>query len=329
MQINNKFVTILLKMVGSRCNMHCKYCYEHISKKDNKNNKVPNLKEIKEYLSDFFEYKNIFIVFHGGEPLLANFNDVRETLKFIKQNFKYNYKIQFQTNGILLNENWIELMKQYNPQISLSISLDPVGEKYLRYSNNFFNREKIINNLENSLKYIENIGIISVVHKYNYKYFDAFIEEMMGIGVKNFTINKYQSKNINEPGAISELEYIIFLKEIFKKWVHEQWYKKIRIQPLNSLFSKKNRLCIYLADDKKCSYFKTFYNKNNILDFCDHIIDNKLPTIMEKCKKCDIYNFCGGGCLAEIKDDSFCEARKELFYFIEEIKNENKKSYWK
>lgn len=319
----NNFITIMIKMVGTSCNMRCDYCYEHIVKDTHKSIKFTNSKDVIEYLSEFLDYKHVFIVFHGGEPLLADYDEVRECLEYIQKNFQNEYRIQFQTNGTLLNDNWVNLFRQFEPNISLSISLDPIGDKDLRKSV-LFNYRNVVNlNIQKYINEIRNIGIISVAHRYNYKYFDIFIEELISMGIRSLTINKYRSEK-NDATYITELEYVNLLKQISLKWIQKGWYRQINIQPLNSLFSKnENKICIYLPDENKCSYFKTFYGRQDVNNYCDHVTNDKMPKIMKKCKLCDLYNFCGGGCLVETKDETFCDARRELFEFVKGVKNEN------
>ncbi len=316
-------VTIMVKMVGTACNMQCDYCYEHITEDDHKNIYWVTGDDVIEYLRKFVDYKHVFILFHGGEPFLAKYDEVSKCLEFIKKNFKYDYKIQFQTNGTLLNDEWIYLLRQYEPNISLSISLDPSGDKDLRKSQGFEYRRIVNDNIKKYGDSIGNIGIISVAHKYNLKYFEEYIEELIKMGIKSLTINKYRGTREDSKPFITEQEYVDLLKSVTLKWIRMGWYKKINIQPLNALFSpRQNRLCIYLPDTNKCSYFKTFYAKDEVSEYCDHVMPKKLPKLDSKCLNCDIYEFCGGGCLVEFKDDTFCNARRDLCEFVRRMKNE-------
>lgn len=321
----NEFITLMIKMVGTSCNMCCEYCYEHVRQSNQKS--FSTTTEVIEFLSHFLDYRHVLILFHGGEPLIAGYEEIKVCLQYIKAYFKYDYFIQFQTNGTLLSSKWIELLKKYLPRLSLSISLDPIGEKDLRKGKNFNYREKVLNNIRLYHNEIENFGVISVVHRFNIDGFVDFIEELIEIGVKSLTINKYYCRSKKTEAYISEKEYVDFLKYITIKWINKKWYQKLNIQPLNALFSKnKNKICIYLADEKKCSYFKTFYSKNNKSEYCDHVTGGIMPRMMGDCRNCDIYSLCGGGCFQEEKDETFCTARRELFDFIVGVKNANKKT---
>lgn len=320
MNINKRSVTIMLKIVGTSCNMKCKYCYEHVQ--NNIKIGITDVVEVFNYLKEFMYYESVFIVFHGGEPLLSSQKTIISILSYIKKNFIGNWNVQFQTNGTLLNDSWVDIFKKYLPNVSLSISLDPIGCSDLRILEGNDYRKIIISNIKKYINEIANIGIISVAHSYNLNFFPEFIEELIKLGISNLTINKYITNVLDSKYYISEMQYVYLLKSIFLKWVKEKWYTSISIQPLVSLFSdSKNKICSFLPDDNKCTYFRTFYNKNQYFNFCDHILDGIIPKISNKCLECDIYNKCGGGCLAELKDSLFCKARRELFQFIEEVKN--------
>ncbi|MGP1490157.1 MAG: radical SAM protein [Treponema sp.] len=317
-------ITLLLKLVGTSCNMNCAYCYEYIESKKNQNENFYKLEEVKNFLSRYRNFKHIYIIFHGGEPLLTNIRDIKLILEHIKNTFTGTFNIQFQTNGTLLNDEWIDLFKQYEPNISLSVSLDPLGVKDLRKAKNFNYREKVINNLRKYSGSIKNIGVISVAHKFNIDFFISFIYDLIEIGIKALTINKCRFDAVYENNyTITERQFVDFLKDLTNKYISNKLYEKIRIQPILSLFQKKNKLCIYLADKDKCTYFCTFFNSKHCNILCDHINNGVIPTVPEKCLICDIYAKCGAGCLVEIKDDTFCKARHDLFKFIREVKHEN------
>lgn len=314
-----KFVTVMIKMVGNNCNMNCEYCYEHGNR--NVYDKFSTSIQVIEYLKKFTEYERIFIVFHGGEPLLAPKNEVRNILDFIKKNFINEYKIQIQTNGTLIDDEWIKMFQQFEPNLSLSLSLDPVGKQDLRRMNNGEYRSIVEGNLRKYSGDIKNIGVISVAHKFNRYAFKKFIRFLIDIGIKNLTINKFRAVNEDDKAYLSEKEYVEMLEDIFIFWVSNGLYKLINIQPLNSLFSLNgNKICIYLADKRKCSYFKTFYSEQKQSNCCDHICNDEIPCIDRKCLECDIYSKCGGGCVTEFKDETYCDARRRLFEFIEVIK---------
>ena len=315
----DKGITLILNLVGNACNMNCSYCYEHDTiKYDTINNlNIAEINDVKEFLSSFIDYHHIHILFHGGEPLLYGKDLIKDILKFIKTNFLNKYTIQIQTNGLLIDDDFINIFLDYNVQ--LSISLDPIGDMDLRKANNFEYRKVVISNISKYIKKIDTIGIVSVAHKYNINYFKEFIDELINYKIKFLTINKIRYSTHNTDYYITEKEYNKMLKDILIYWINNKKYKSIDIQPFISLLTG-SKICIYSSDNNKCKYFKTFYNKEYNTEYCSHIISNKMPNVDKKCLECYIYDWCGGGCLVDQKDETFCESRKDFKLFLDKIK---------
>lgn len=307
-------ITIILNLASNLCNMQCLYCYEHNFSKYNKINNLTyaKLDEVKEYLSQFKEYPNILILFHGGEPLLFGKDNLENIFYFVKNNFRNKYRIQVQTNGTLIDNDFIEIFLKYG--VEVSISLDPYGIRDLRKSENFEYRNIVINNMLMASNRLSNIGVVSVAHKYNLNYFKEFIVELIKYNIKYLTINKIRYSEHYTNFYITEKEYNDMLKELLLYWIKHKKYKLIDIQPFISLLTD-HKICIYSSDKNKCNYFRTFYNKEYNANYCSHII-NDIPTIDNKCQKCYIYEWCGSGCLVEYKDNTFCNSRKDLKKFL-------------
>ncbi|TXJ29977.1 radical SAM protein [Brachyspira aalborgi] len=310
----NKGITLILNLASNLCNMQCLYCYEHNISKYNKINSFTyaKLNEVKEYLSQFKEYPYIHILFHGGEPLLFGKDNLEKIFYFIKNNFKNKYRLQVQTNGTLIDNDFTEIFIKYG--VELSISLDPYGITDLRKSKNFEYRNIVINNILMSSNRLNNIGIVSVAHRYNLNYFKEFIDELIKYNIKYLTINKIRYSEYYRKFYIMEKEYNDMLKELLLYWIKNKKYKLIDIQPFISLLTD-HKICIYSSDKNKCNYFRTFYNKEYNTNYCSHII-NDIPTIDNKCQKCYIYEWCGSGCLVEYKDNTFCNSRKDFKKFL-------------
>ena len=294
--------------------MHCAYCYPHVKSIRDSMRIATSSNDTIHYLSSFRSLRHAFIVFHGGEPLLTSIDEASAILEYIFSSFKYQPNVQFQTNGTLLNKQWLELFHRYQPGVSLSFSLDPAGSKDFRFCNEPMLRRRVLENLVESTKYLQNVGVIAVAHRYNRDAFPNFIDELIACRVNGLTISKLQDPERTLGNAyLSESEYVDLLLATGRYWIAQQRYTRIRLQPFASLLTKGgSRICRYLAYEQKCSMFKTFYTNDRQSDFCDHIQQGEIPCCPEQCKTCDIYQDCGGGCLLEEKDPTFCNARRRL-----------------
>jgi uncharacterized protein len=75
-----------------------------------------------DFLDRIFQKDEKFtILFHGGEPMLAGLDWYKKTLAVIRERFGYNAELHIQSNIWLLNQDWINLFKEYDVCISTSI----------------------------------------------------------------------------------------------------------------------------------------------------------------------------------------------------------------
>jgi len=312
--MKKKFISINLKLVGSLCNLNCQYCYEH-ERYGNINKGLIKVDDIIEYIGKIEnDFNYIKVILHGGEPLLYPKKDMEILLKYYKN--KSNINISIQTNGLLIDQEWIDIFKHYSENFLFSISLDS-KESLLRdfKSDKLFKIFKLIK--KNNLK----IGIVSIISKENKDVttYKNFIEMLINeFSIDFLTINKIRyNKNIKK-SYITEFEYTKFLINIFSHWIEQKIYTKLRINPFLDILQQKNS-CIYSNDLQKCNSFVTIYPPFNITD-CDHKIGQS--NNLSKCLNCEIFEFCGGGCIYERQDNTFCDARFLLFSFIKELKND-------
>lgn len=135
----SKFINIIINPVGDSCNLQCKYCYTLKRNEDKKRLPISNIFKLIDFLSNEKDLRCINFTWHGGEPLLMGIDYLQQVLDY--QNKKLNnitYYNIIQTNGILLNEQWISLINKYN--INLGVSID--GPDYESNSNRFASEQE-------------------------------------------------------------------------------------------------------------------------------------------------------------------------------------------
>lgn len=117
--------TILIIQPTSLCNLNCKYCY--ISETERKNADIISMKTIEKtvklVLKNLTDGDCLNINWHAGEPLTVGIKFYETAISLINKLNTNNIKIlhNIQTNGILINNNWITFFKKYNIYVGLSI----------------------------------------------------------------------------------------------------------------------------------------------------------------------------------------------------------------
>lgn len=126
-----KHLEVILKLTA-RCNINCTYCYyfygaDRTWEQRPKKLTSETLQDIIVFLKNSVQTQKIpslQIDFHGGEPLLFGKNALDVLCQQLKFELDAHTRLSFalQTNAILIDPEWIDLIEKY--QIHTSISLD-------------------------------------------------------------------------------------------------------------------------------------------------------------------------------------------------------------
>jgi uncharacterized protein len=156
-----------------RCNSNCPYCY--VPAKMRKYGVQMTLKQLRQVLNKVLDYfvgreRKPVIIFHASEPLLAKeavFSAIRE--------FKDRFSFGLQTNGLLLEKEDVEFLKEF--RVGVGISLDAP----LRELNNKTRPSAKGGNFDAVLRAIEwfdgypGLNVISTMTKFNIRSLDKLV----------------------------------------------------------------------------------------------------------------------------------------------------------
>jgi len=118
---------IMAKPTGAACNLHCDYCF--FLKKENlyPGSSFRMSDEVHEaYIRQLLEahqVPQVTVAWQGGEPTLMGLDFFRRTVELQKKYRKPGTRIEntFQTNGILLNDEWCQFFHENSFLIGLSL----------------------------------------------------------------------------------------------------------------------------------------------------------------------------------------------------------------
>jgi uncharacterized protein len=120
---------VMLKPVGSRCNLACQYCYYQ-----EKGNTLLSEKLLEEFTRQYLEAQTmpqVLFTWHGGEPLLRPLSFYKKALELQR---RYGQGLQIdnclQTNGTLLTDEWCQFLRDNNFLVGISID----GPQYMHNS---------------------------------------------------------------------------------------------------------------------------------------------------------------------------------------------------
>ena len=113
-KVKMKKLTVLIKPVSSLCNMHCCYCfYKDVAKNRKQINEKMSISTLTTLIDKTLSYCHhetiIEFCFQGGEPLLAGIDFFKTFIQIVRsKNINNQIEYSIQTNGILINEEWIQ-----------------------------------------------------------------------------------------------------------------------------------------------------------------------------------------------------------------------------
>ena len=179
--------------LGHTCNLKCIMCSPHDSSMWVADHKkvypIFQAKELKEQMawnSDTFDnywyenpdfWKEMYaqipnlkqVYFAGGEPLL-----IKEHKLFLEEIIRQGYAdkilVRYNTNGLLVNDEIIELWKKFK-KVKVGFSIDAVGDRnyYIRYPSDWDTIERNLHKLDNTPNNIQ-VSIATAIQILNIKH---------------------------------------------------------------------------------------------------------------------------------------------------------------
>jgi uncharacterized protein len=118
---------MLAKPSGSTCNIDCKYCF-FLSKEALYPDEKQRMSELtlETYIRQLLESHRttrVTVAWQGGEPTLMKLDFFKRSVELVEKYKRPNQTVQhtFQTNGILLDEEWCAFFKEHNFLVGLSV----------------------------------------------------------------------------------------------------------------------------------------------------------------------------------------------------------------
>tara|TARA_Y100000310_G_scaffold227871_1_gene230145 strand:+ start:1959 stop:3053 length:1095 start_codon:yes stop_codon:yes gene_type:complete len=322
--------SVILKTTGAECNLNCDYCF-YLQKNElyPKGSFRFSIELLEEYTKQYIESQHtaqISFDWQGGEPTLLGLGFFEKAVEYQNKYKKSNQSVvnSFQTNGILLDDDWCLFLKKHNFLVGLSLD----GPKAY-HDNHRVDKGKNVTHakVERAFyllkKYDIDVNILCCVNKTNVKFPLDTYEYFKSIGGNYIQfipiVNKIKKSFTKD--SVSGEEYGNFLKLIFDEWYAND-VGKIFIfifeHYLSKLVTGSSGLCIFepncgvsLAlehngDLYSCDHFVNEENLlGNILEEPLEVLANKREQINfgldkanlpEKCNTCAVRFICNGGC---------------------------------
>lgn len=299
---------IMAKPSGPICNMDCKYCF--YLEKENLYPGSSDFKMSEDILEQLIKQKieahkidQVGFAWQGGEPTLMGVDFFRKAVELQKK-YANGKQISnaFQTNGILLDDEWCDFFRENNFLIGISIDgPEKIHDAYRVNKGNQGTFSKVIRGVEYLKKHKVDFNTLTVVHRNNadqpleiYK----FLKEV-GSGYMQFIPIVERKTNFNTPTGLELVlpsykeaevtdwsvlpeQYGNFLCVIFDEWVRHdvgKYFVQIFDVALQSWVGITQSLCVFR---ETCGDAMIIEHNGDIYS-CDHFVypENKLGNILE------------------------------------------------
>ena len=118
---------LLAKPSGSTCNIDCTYCFflskEALYPNDKQRMSEATLETYIRQLLESHRTPQVTVAWQGGEPTLMGLDFFKLSMEFVEQYRRPGQAVQhtFQTNGILLDDEWCAFFRANNVLVGLSV----------------------------------------------------------------------------------------------------------------------------------------------------------------------------------------------------------------
>ncbi|MBR4826960.1 MAG: anaerobic sulfatase maturase [Bacteroidales bacterium] len=216
---------LMLKPVGSRCNLGCSYCY-YLGKAALYGGRQPRMSTevleaaVRSFLAATEAPEPVF-VWHGGEPLLAGMDFFERALE-LQRRYSGGRPVRnaIQTNGTLLTPQWASFLAAN--RFLAGISIDGPKDLHERY------RGSCLGKVLAGLKLLQDSGVeFNTLTTVNHasegrgKEVYAFLKEAGSRYMQFLPVVEYLSPGSNRPApwSVSAEGFGRFMIDIFDEWV--------------------------------------------------------------------------------------------------------------
>jgi uncharacterized protein len=287
---------VMAKPTGPICNLDCKYCF-YLEKEKlyaDTSNWVMSDEVLENYVRQYIKAQNVPIVnfaWQGGEPTLLGVEFFRKVVALQKR-YSDGKQITnaFQTNGVLLNDQWGTFFREN--QFLVGISIDGPREMHDNYrvskgGQSTFDR--VVRGISYLKKNHVEFNTLTVVarHNANYPLEVYHLLKEIGSGFMQFipiveriattpTRDRLRLVTPDEeaqvaPWSVESLQYGKFLCTIFDEWVRQdvgRYFIQTFDVALESWLGLPQSLCVF----RETCGAATVMEHNGDLYSCDHYV---------------------------------------------------------
>lgn len=289
-------VSVILKLRGETCDIDCLYCFE--KRKESPGGARISAAQIHR-LGSIFSGRPLSVELHGGEPLAAGRGQLAEILDALAAQPNV-IRVSLQTNGLQLDDTWLDLFEQHYPELEIGISLDgdALGNSWRVGYDGRPTYPRVVEALKLLGSRNRRVGVICAVTPYVLGRASEVMEHLASftavttvslvpcfdatvtrsttvVGPRTPASRTLQRRAIGPTGpawAITPRQYADFVLEAAHHWVASGTFRRVKLEPVVSVIRRlrglRTRSCHF--SDLKCDHVLTLYPDGR-LGSCDEL----------------------------------------------------------
>jgi uncharacterized protein len=228
---------VMAKPTGSKCNLDCAYCF-YLKKEQMYPESDFRMSDavMEQYIRQTIEghrTPEVTIAWQGGEPTLMGVDFFRRAVEVEKQCTRPGMQIEntFQTNGVLLNEEWCKFFHENNFLIGLSIDGPRrLHDAYRRDKGGAATFDKVMRAARLLQEHKVEFNVLCAVNSVNSRHplevYRFFRDELGARYLQFIPIVERQNDTGHQEGpcitdrCVRSEQWGKFLIEIFDEWLH-------------------------------------------------------------------------------------------------------------
>jgi len=298
MEKSNYPFHVLIKPIGPVCNITCEYCFYLEKEKLFSYKKKTDFRMSEDTLETFVrQYINsqpygtieVNFTWQGGEPTLRGIGFYKKAIYFQNKYRRKGMKITnaFQTNGILLNNDWAKFFKDNNFLIGISIDgPEKLHNRFRKDHSGAGTFSSVMVGLDVLRKYNVDFNTLTVVQSDNGDYPQEVYNFLKGIGstfIQFIPIIEPEGKGGVSYRTVSPQQWGNFLNTVFDLWI-KQDLGRIFVQNFETMVGiyagYPSSFCVH---SPVCGRAVVLEHNGNLYS-CDHFVfrENLLGNIHKK-----------------------------------------------
>lgn len=319
------------------CNIACEYCYLP-SRNSTKRMSREVAKRVFEqvFASEYFDA--VTFVWHAGEPLVLPtdyYKEMFDIANTVNQKFGKTFRHNIQTNGTLIDDDWVKLIEKYDIQIGISVDGPKfIHDKYRVNRSGKGTHDKVMAGIRKLQNAQLDFGVIMVLTAYALDFPDEIFDFFVSNDLRDLAFNVEEIEGTHSSSSLQMHDSIDKYKKFMKRVLTltdqasvplyiREWNTTITalLAPLGddqNLIESTNRplhiltvshagdfstFCPELAGTSSQKY-SNFIMGNILKDPIESIFDNpvfqsvnnEIQAGIQLCKStCQYWDFCGGG----------------------------------